>query len=99
MQFLCHNPRQNRGFVKTFEGNKNYVEKKRFDEAGTTSPLGLKMKITFRDGEVITGASAGYSKGRQGFFVTPIDPESNNERIWVVADSVREVVVGGAAKA
>jgi hypothetical protein len=84
-------------FVKTYEGDKEYVEKREFGEAGTTSPLGLKMKITFYDGEIITGASSGYSKGRQGFFVTPIDPQSNNERIYVVSDAVVDVKVGQEA--
>jgi hypothetical protein len=84
-------------FVKTFEGDKQYVEKKRFGEVGTTTPLGLKMKITFYDGEIITGASAGYSKGRQGFFVSPIDPQSNNERIYIVSDAVVDVKVGQSA--
>jgi hypothetical protein len=84
-------------FVKTFEGNKEYIEKKQFGEVGTNSPLGLKMKITFYDGEIISGASAGYSKGRQGFFVTPIDPRSNNERIYIVSDAVVDIKVGDAA--
>lgn len=84
-------------FVKTFEGNKEYVEKKRFGESGTISLPGLKMKITFFDGEIIAGASPGYSEERPGFFVTPIDPGSNNTRIYVVSDAATDVKVGLAA--
>jgi hypothetical protein len=84
-------------FVKTFEGDKEYVEKKEFGEIGTISPPGLKMKITLYDGEIITGASPGYSEGRQGFFVTPIDPECNNNRIYIVSDAAIDVKAGLAA--
>lgn len=86
-------------FVKTLHGSPEYKEKKRFEEVDTSKHRGLKMKLLFNDGETVRGISLGYSKERKGFFLIPVDPKSNNERIWVVADSVREVVVGGAAKA
>jgi hypothetical protein len=85
-------------FVKTLEGNLDYKEKKRFDEADTSQLRGMKIKVVFHDGEILRGVSLGYSKGRKGFFVIPVDPDSNNERIWVVADAVREVGVGSAAE-
>ena len=84
-------------FVKTFEGNKEYVEKREFGEIGTIAPPGLKMKIKFYDGEIIAGSSPGYSEGRQGFFLTPIDPESNNNRIYIVSDAAIDVKAGLAA--
>jgi len=58
----------------------------------------LKVKVEFADGEVIRGTSFGYSRNRKGFFVVPIDPKSNNERIYVVADNLRTVRVGSAAE-
>jgi hypothetical protein len=84
-------------FVKTFEGNNEHVEKTQFGESGTISLPGLKIKITFYDGEIISGASPGYSEDRQGFFVTPIDPESNNRRIYVVSDAATDVKAGQEA--
>jgi len=85
-------------FVKTLEGNRDYVEKKRFDEVDMSRLRGLKIKVEFLDGETIRGVSLGYSKGRKGFFVIPVDPDGNNERIYVVADSVRGVKLGSAAE-
>jgi len=85
-------------FVKTLEGNKDYAEKKRFEEVETSGLKGLKIKVKFTDGEIIRGISLGYSKSSKGFFVIPLDPESNNERIYVVTDDIRDVKIGAAAE-
>jgi len=84
-------------FVKTLTGNVNYKEKKRFDEVDATNLRGIKIKIEFNDGEVMCGISLGYSKNRKGFFIIPVDPQSNNERVYVIASSVRSVKLGSAA--
>ena len=84
-------------FVKTFEGDKVYLEKKRFDEVETAHVKGRKVKIEFFDGEIIRGISAGYSRGRKGFFIIPVDPECNNEKIYVISDALRQVELGSAA--
>lgn len=74
-------------FVKDHTGNKDYNEKKAFDK-----PVpGRKLQVTFRDGEVLVGSSTAYDAGRPGFFMTPADPKSNNDRIYVVARAVRSV--------
>jgi hypothetical protein len=85
-------------FVKKLEGDSNYAEKNRFDEVDTSHLRGMKIKVEFFDGEVIRGISLGYSKGKKGFFIIPVDPQSNNERIFVVADAVRNVTVGNQAE-
>lgn len=86
-------------FVKTWKGCLTYKEKKRFDETDTSHLRGLKIKVVFKDGETIRGVSLGYSKTKKGFFVLPLDPRSNNERIYVVAATVREVKIAAAAEA
>ncbi|HER43287.1 MAG TPA: hypothetical protein ENO08_02360 [Candidatus Eisenbacteria bacterium] len=85
-------------FVKTFKGNLTYKEKKRFDETDTSHLRGMRIKVIFKDGETIRGVSLGYSKAKRGFFVIPLDPMSNNERIYVVAAAVREVRIAAAAE-
>lgn len=84
-------------FVKTLHGSSDYKEKKKFEEVDNSRHRGLKIKIVFKDGEVVRGISLGYSKGRKGFFLIPVDPDSNNERIWVVMDAVQDIRVGSAA--
>jgi hypothetical protein len=84
-------------FVKKLAGNKDYREKKEFDEVDSSHLRGLMIKVEFNDGEVIRGKTMVYSSNRQGFFVFPVDPESNNDRIYVVSSSVRNVVTGEEA--
>jgi len=72
-------------FVKDFSGNSAHVELKQF--AGCQIP-GRKVEVTFADGEVIVGTTLGYDTTRPGFFVTPVDPESNNLRIFIISTAV-----------
>jgi len=85
-------------FVKTLTGDANYKEKKKFDEVDTSGLRGIKIKVEFNDGELLRGISLGYSKTRKGFFVIPVDPMSNNERVYVIANAVRDVKLGSAAE-
>jgi hypothetical protein len=75
--------------VRSFGGNPGYQEKTSFQPGAT--PYGRKLQVTFEDGETISGASANYDPDGQGFFLTPADPASNNERIYVVNEAVRKV--------
>ena len=86
-------------FVKTWKGNLVYKEKKRFEETDTSHLRGLKIKVVFKDGETLRGVSLGYSKAKKGFFVIPLDPRSNNERVYVISAAVRDVKSAAAAEA
>lgn len=85
-------------FVKTMEGKPEYREKNRFEAGGGKALHGIKIKVVFKDGETLRGISMGYSKAKKGFFIIPIDPQSNNERIFIVAGAASEVVVGPNAE-
>jgi hypothetical protein len=85
-------------FVKSLSGDKDYIEKNDFSDVDAAALRGLKVKVEFPDGEVIRGTSFGYSKNRKGFFIVPVDPDSNNERIYVVAEILRDVRIGAEAE-
>jgi hypothetical protein len=53
--------------------------------------LGRKVKVTFSDGETIVGYTPGYAPGRKTFFVFPADPETNNDKIFVITLSTDKV--------
>lgn len=72
-------------FTKDFNGNKDHEDNYAHEIPGA----GRKMKIEFFDGEVITGFTLGYSAERQGFFLTPADPDGNNERVFIVNSSTK----------
>jgi hypothetical protein len=74
-------------FVRNFEGNPGYRERKTFTVRGQ----GRRVEVTFTDTEVILGTTLNYRPDGQGFFVTPADPAANNTRIFVVAASVKRV--------
>ena len=70
-------------FVKDFAGNPGYAESKEFDSEHPVT--GRKIRVVFKDGEVLVGTTTGYQPGRAGFFVEPADGGSNNERCYVVS--------------
>lgn len=74
-------------FVKDHDGNRHYIEKKAFDKLVP----GRKLQVVFKDGETLVGATTAYDAARPGFFLTPADPQSNNDRIFIVAKAVRAV--------
>lgn len=80
-------------FVKNLKGlNKTRVKVKRsFEEIKDKKSIGRKVKIEFTDGEVLFGLTLGYSANRRGFFFTPIDPESNNERIFAIINAIKDI--------
>jgi len=76
-------------FVKSFEGNPEHREAPR--DKPPEGIIGKKVEIEFLDGEKITAICQSYSPTKQGFFAFPLDPESNNEKIFVVNSSVKRI--------
>jgi hypothetical protein len=76
-------------FVKDFLGNPQYVGRNEFDPAHPA--IGRKIRVKFKDGEVIVGTTTGYQPGRPGFFILPADLNSNNERCYVVVAATQEI--------
>ena len=74
-------------FVRDFTGNPRHVEKKRL--APGERAQGRLMEVTCKDGEVIVGTTTGYDPKRPGFFLFPIDPSTNNARVFMVTSAVR----------
>ena len=74
-------------FVKDYAGDKHRQDSYDDEVPGG----GRKMKVTFSDGEELSGYATSYSSDRPGFFLVPADLKSNNERIFVVASSCEQV--------
>ncbi len=77
-------------FVKSFEGNPAYEEKTDIKRTG----LGKRISVKFRDGEMLSGYTQGFSQERPGFHVIPADPDCNNERIFVNKAATVEIRLG-----
>jgi len=74
-------------FVWDFAGHSNYQESSPAD----STLHGRKIEVTFSDGEKLAGRTEGYNSQRLGFFMFPVDPRSNNIRIFVVTKNTRQV--------
>jgi len=89
-------------FVKNFEGSNKHVERKTF---GIRKNLGKKVFVKFRDNETLVGFIEGqvpWDKGFslaklgkkvKGFFLIPVDEDSNNDKVFVVGSAIQDVTI------
>jgi hypothetical protein len=89
-------------FVHSLEGDRKYRERKVF---GISESVGHKIYIRFLDGESMLGFVKGDvpwekgfyrsspGNGSSGFFMAPVDGESNNIKIFVIASAIRDISV------
>ena len=89
-------------FVKNFGGSSEYVERKAF---GIRKNPGKKVFIKFSDNETLVGFIEGevpWDKGFslaklgkkvKGFFLTPVDEDSNNNKVFVVAGAIQDITI------
>lgn len=74
-------------FVHTFDGKPEYQENVDIERGG----LGRKIRVDFSDGETLLGYTSGYAPNRKAFFVFPVDPDSNNDRAYVITSATKAV--------
>ena len=76
-------------FVRSLSGD---PEHRKTNEFPPQAPApGRKVRVTFKDGEVLVGTTQGYQPSRPGFFLLPADPRSNNERCYIVTSATQTV--------
>ena len=76
-------------FVKDLTGDPLHVMRNEFDPS--RPPTGRRIRVAFKDGEVLAGTTIGYQPGRPGFFLEPADVTSNIERCYVITAATREI--------
>ena len=89
-------------FVKHFDGRHEHVEKKAF---GIRKLSGCKVFVKFKDKETLVGIIEGdlpWDKGfslaklgekAKGFFLIPVDGDSNNEKVFVVGSAIQDISI------
>ncbi len=75
-------------FVKSFEGNFLHKTLHTFDDL---SGYGKKVLVKFRDGERFYGRVEVLKPEDQGFFIYPLDTESNTIRAFVLKDFISDI--------
>jgi hypothetical protein len=78
-------------FVKDFVGDSSYDEVKAFRTPPASGER--RMVFTLHDGEVLIGSVNGYQPERDGFFLRPADPQSNNLSCFIVAAAVHSASI------
>jgi len=73
-------------FVRSFAGDPAYSESK--DLYQIRPPGTRKVTVEFVDGEELVGYAKQYGSQRPGFYFTPLDPRSNNLKVFAVFDAV-----------
>jgi|GEM_PF-491046 len=78
-------------FVKSLDGRKGPRTLEGLLEEEEEQTIAMKVKVTFHDGETLIGTTHGYSRDKQGFFIVPLEKESNNLRVFIVFNAAREI--------
>jgi hypothetical protein len=78
-------------FVKSLEGKKDPPTPKGLMNEKLEAPGLMKVRVTFFDGEILVGTTHGYTPERDGFFIVPLEKDSNNLRIFVISSAVKSV--------
>ena len=73
-------------FVRSFDGDPAHDESK--DLYQPRPPDTRKVSVHFRDGEELVGHTRQLDRYRAGLFFTPLDPHSNNVRVFAVFDAL-----------
>lgn len=78
-------------FVKDFMGNPHYKAGKEFTEGSPKA--GKTVTVEFEDGEIIKGKALNFNEDKNGFFLYPADPLDNNEKVFVIKSSTKNIIV------
>lgn len=85
-------------FVRSLDGDPSRQDLRGFVDGPAETAQGRKIAVRFRDGEFLCGYTLSWSPDREGFFLFPSDPGSNNQRVYVVAANTDEVKSGPQAE-
>lgn len=76
-------------FVKDFAGNPAH----KATPIGDEPRHGRKVVVTFKDGEQLSGTTEGYNPQKLGFFLFPVEENSNNLRVFVINKNALQVTL------
>jgi len=76
-------------FVKDFAGDPQHTEWKMFHPAQPRT--GCRLRVAFKDGEVLVGTTTSYQPGRKGFFLVLADASSNIKHCYIVTAATQEI--------
>jgi hypothetical protein len=75
-------------FVRSLDGNSATNDQKNLDPKDTRARGSTPIKVSFEDGETISGLTIRFPPHKPYFFIVPADPKSNNIRILINKSAV-----------
>ncbi|MBU0533873.1 MAG: hypothetical protein KJ887_03630 [Candidatus Omnitrophica bacterium] len=78
-------------FLKKKDSNGNILHKETIDQSTYAGVLPYRLRVTFKDGQIIDGSTNKYNSKEKGFFLVPINPADKSERIYINAAAVKDV--------
>lgn len=81
-------------FVKDLDGDLGHAKSNIFDPADLTP--GRKIRVLFKDGEVLMGYTPDFLSSRPGFFVLPADLRSNSDRCYIITAATERISLIGS---
>lgn len=78
-------------FLKRTENAGTYLRTETIDQSVYAGTTALRLRVSFKDGEVITGSTLKYDPSDKGFFLIPLNPADRSERIYINAKTVKSV--------
>ena len=85
-------------FVRELAGDMMRRDVRGFIAGPGETKQGKKLAVLFKDGELLCGYTLSHQPDRDGFFLFPADPESNNIRVYVLSAAAAEIKAGPAAE-
>ena len=82
-------------FVKDLDGDLGHAKSNIFDPADLTP--GRKVRVLFKDGEVLMGYTSDYLSTRPGFFVLPADLKANADRCYILIAATEKISLIGVS--
>lgn len=85
-------------FVRDLIGSKLRHKPREFPKFDPGPEPGRRIAVVFEDGELLIGHAQTYAGDQPGFFVSPLDPDGNNSRVYVLRAATKEVRLGLGAE-
>ncbi len=85
-------------FVRDLIGSKLHQKPREFPKFESRPDAGRRIAVVFEDGELLIGHAQAYAGDQPGFFVSPLDPDGNNSRVYVLRAATKEVRLGMGAE-
>ena len=78
-------------FLKKRDNDGSFMHKETIDQSIYAGVLPYRLMVQFKDGHRVDGSTNKYNPKEKGFFIVPLNPADESERIYINAKAVKSV--------